>query len=91
MDRGAWQALVHGAAKTWTGLSTSTKFINVFSPSRFLFPGPIHSQSNAEWMLSGAVRPLHILTSSLTSGYSNVHVRLYPEGFCVCCLQGIYF
>ena len=50
MDKGAWRALVHGLAKSWTELSTSTKFIsNVFSPNHHLFPGPTHSQSDAEW------------------------------------------
>ena len=28
MDRGAWQAAVHGVAKSWTQLSTHTSKIN---------------------------------------------------------------
>ena len=27
MDRGAWQAIVHGVAKRWTQLSTHTQFL----------------------------------------------------------------
>jgi len=27
MDRGAWQATVHGVLKSWTGLSTHTHMI----------------------------------------------------------------
>ena len=88
MDRGAWRALVDGLAKSWTGLSTSTKFIsNVFSPNHFLFPGPTHSQSDAEWCWQTHSRS-HLLPYFRAS---NVHVRLYPEGFCVCWLQGSYF
>ena len=44
MDRGAWQATVHGVAKSRTGLSDLTLFLSFFlsvlnTQSGFCFPG----------------------------------------------------
>jgi len=33
MDRGAWRAIVHGVAKSWTWLNTHAIYIHVFPPS----------------------------------------------------------
>ena len=38
MDRGAWQATVHGVAKSWTWLSNYHSLINFIGQSDFLSP-----------------------------------------------------
>ena len=37
MDRGAWQATVHGVAKSWTRLSDFTFFFSVYQIKKFYF------------------------------------------------------
>ena len=48
MDRGAWQATVHGVIKSWTLLSNFTFFLSFFWPKyRLVFPGGSDGKESA--------------------------------------------
>ena len=76
MDRGAWRAIVCGAAKSWTGLSDST-FFSSKNNSFVSSSSPLLYQFIFNWVLSFL---LFILYWSVVASQSCVNSQVYSRG-----------